>query len=52
MLVGKLYFMPKSLCERRVRILAVLLGRLQISLVNLLNNLSNFLMFGLEKGTT
>ena len=31
--------------------LAILLGMLQISLVNLLIALSNFMIYGLEKGT-
>ena len=44
-------FIPKFSWGRYVRILAVLLGMLQASLVILLIILSNFLMSGLEKGT-
>ena len=43
--------MPNSSCGRCVRMLAVLLGMLHISLVSLLIILSNFLMSGLENGT-
>ena len=45
-------FMPNSSCGRWVRMLAVLLSMLPISLVSLLIILSSFLMFGLENGTT
>ena len=38
--------MLKSLLFKWVRMLVVLLNMLQISLVNLLSNLSNFLMLG------
>ena len=42
--------MSKSLLIRWVKMLVVLLGMLQISLVSLLSILSNLLMLGLEKG--
>ena len=44
--------MPKISWGRWVRILVVLLGMLQISLVSLLMILSSFLMSGLENETT
>ena len=43
--------MPKFSCGRCVSMLAVLLGILHISLVNLPMTLSSFMMSGLEKGT-
>ena len=43
--------MPKLSCGRCVRMLAVLLGILHISLVSRLITLSSFMMSGLEKGT-
>ena len=43
--------MLKLSCGRCVRILAVLLGILHISLVSLPMTLSSFMMSGLEKGT-
>ena len=43
--------MPKSSLERWVRMFAILLGRLQISLVSLLRILLSFRMSGLENGT-
>ena len=43
--------MPKFSWERWVRMLAVLLGILHVSLVILLIILSSFLMSGFEKGT-
>ena len=42
--------MSKFLLFKWVRMLVVLFNMLQISLVNLLSILSNFLMFGLKKG--
>lgn len=43
--------MPNSSCWRCVRILAVLLGMLRISLASLLIILSRFSMSDLENGT-
>ena len=43
--------MPKFSWGRCVRILAVLLGMLHVSLVSLLIILSSFLMSGLRNGT-
>ena len=43
--------MPKCSCERCVRMLAVLLGMLHISLVNLPMTLSSFMISGFEKWT-
>ena len=44
--------MPKCSCGRCVNMLAVLLGKLHIALVNLPMTLFSFIMSGLEKVTT
>ena len=44
-------FILKLSCGRWVRMLAVLLGMLHISLVSLPKTLSSFMMSGLEKET-
>ena len=43
--------MPKSSLGRWVSMFVVLLGKLHISLVNLLKILFSFFMYGLENGT-
>ena len=43
--------MPKCSCGRCVRILAMLLGMLHISLVSRPMTLSSFMISGFEKGT-